>query len=147
MEGSLCCLLYTSRNIFSSVMNSWNNFFRYFSRCANPYAQCHGNILNLQHPTQSGLWLFDCGEGPSISYCIPPLTLENWTRFLSSPSWRSSLWFTRLAVQSFYAGIIQPLTIYGPHGIREFVEPRCGLAAHGPIIRWKLSKLAWRNFR
>ncbi len=45
-------------------------------------------LLNLQHPTQSGLWLFDCGEGtqqkaPSISYCIPPLTLENWTRFLS----------------------------------------------------------------
>ena len=20
-------------------------------------------LLNLQHPTQSGLWLFDCGEG------------------------------------------------------------------------------------
>lgn len=39
-------------------------------------------LLNLQHPTQSGLWLFDCGEGTQHQLLHTPLTLENWTRFL-----------------------------------------------------------------
>ncbi len=58
----------------------------------------------------------------------------------------SSLWFTRLAVQSFYVRHYPTLTIYGPHGIREFVETALRIAAHGPIIRWKLSKLALAKF-
>lgn len=40
-------------------------------------------LLNLQHPTQSGLWLFDCGEGTQHQLLHTALTLENWTRFLS----------------------------------------------------------------
>ena len=80
-------------------------------------------LLNLQHPTQSGLWLFDCGEGTSISYCIPPLTLENWTRFLSVTFMAIIfLVLPGLLCSRSMSGIIQPLTIYGPQGIREFVE-------------------------
>lgn len=60
-------------------------------------------LLNLQHPTQSGLWLFDCGEGTQhqlLHTAFNPGKLDK--IFYQSPSWRSSLWFTRLAVQSFY---------------------------------------------
>lgn len=40
-------------------------------------------LLNLQHPTQSGLWLFDCGEGTQHQLLHTAFNLENWTRFLS----------------------------------------------------------------
>ncbi|MGU0161621.1 ribonuclease BN [Escherichia coli] len=79
-------------------------------------------LLNLQHPTQSGLGCLTAVKAPSISYCIPPLTLENWTRFYQSPSWRSSFGLPGLLCSRSMSGIIQPLTIYGPQGIREFVE-------------------------
>ncbi len=29
-------------------------------------------ILNLQQPTRAEMWLFDCGEGPSISFFTRP---------------------------------------------------------------------------
>ncbi|ADA74696.1 Ribonuclease Z [Shigella flexneri 2002017] len=62
-------------------------------------------------------------KAPSISYCIPPLTLENWTRFLSV-TFMAIIFFglPGLLCSRSMSGIIQPLTIYGPQGIREFVE-------------------------
>ncbi|STM19637.1 ribonuclease BN [Escherichia coli] len=59
-------------------------------------------LLNLQHPTQSGLWLFDCGEGTQHQLLHTAFNLENWTRFLSVTFMAIIFWFTRLAVQSFY---------------------------------------------
>ncbi len=40
-------------------------------------------LLNLQHPTQSGLWLFDCGEGTQHQLLHTAFNPGNWTRFLS----------------------------------------------------------------
>lgn len=78
-------------------------------------------LLNLQHPTQSGLWLFDCGEGTQhqLTACLYGKLDKI---FYQSPSWRSSFGLPGLLCSRSMSGIIQPLTIYGPQGIREFVE-------------------------
>lgn len=104
-------------------------------------------LLNLQHPTQSGLWLFDCGEGTQhqlLHTAFNPGKLDK--IFISHLHGDHLFGLPGLLCSRSMSGIIQPLTIYGPHGIREFVRPRCGLAAHGPIIRWKLSKLVLAKF-
>lgn len=80
-------------------------------------------LLNLQHPTQSGLWLFDCGEGTQHQLLHTAFNPENWTRFLSV-TFMAIIFFglPGLLCSRSMSGIIQPLTIYGPQGIREFVE-------------------------
>lgn len=80
-------------------------------------------LLNLQHPTQAGLWLFDCGEG----------TQHQMLRTAFSPGKLDKIFITHLHGDHLFglpgllcsrsmAGNIQPLTIYGPKGIKEFVE-------------------------
>lgn len=80
-------------------------------------------LLNLQHPTQAGLWLFDCGEG----------TQHQLLRTSFNPSKLDRIFITHLHGDHLFglpgllcsrsmAGNTQPLTIYGPKGIREFVE-------------------------
>ena len=80
-------------------------------------------LLNLQHPTQSGLWLFDCGEG----------TQHQLLHTAFNPGKRDKIFISHLHGDHLFglpgllcsrsmSGIIQPLTIYGPQGIREFVE-------------------------
>lgn len=80
-------------------------------------------LLNLQHPTQAGLWLFDCGEG----------TQHQLLRTSFNPSKLDRIFITHLHGDHLFglpgllcsrsmAGNAQPLTIYGPKGIREFVE-------------------------
>lgn len=80
-------------------------------------------LLNLQHPTQAGLWLFDCGEG----------TQHQLLRTSFNPGKLDRIFITHLHGDHLFglpgllcsrsmAGNTQPLTIYGPKGIREFVE-------------------------
>nr|WP_284453944.1 ribonuclease BN [Citrobacter sp. MNAZ 1397] len=80
-------------------------------------------LLNLQHPTQAGLWLFDCGEG----------TQHQLLRTSFNPGKLDRIFITHLHGDHLFglpgllcsrsmAGNAQPLTIYGPKGIREFVE-------------------------
>lgn len=80
-------------------------------------------LLNLQHPTQAGLWLFDCGEG----------TQHQLLRTSFNPGKLDRIFITHLHGDHLFglpgllcsrsmAGNVQPLTIYGPRGIREFVE-------------------------
>jgi ribonuclease BN (tRNA processing enzyme) len=40
-------------------------------------------LLNLQHPTQAGLWLFDCGEGTQHQLLRTSLIPASWIVFLS----------------------------------------------------------------
>lgn len=104
-------------------------------------------LLNLQHPTQSGLWLFDCGEGTQhqlLHTAFNPGKLDK--IFISHLHGDHLFGLPGLLCSRSMSGIIQPLTIYGPHGIREFVETALRISAHGPIIRWKLSKLALAKF-
>lgn len=80
-------------------------------------------LLNLQHPTRAGLWLFDCGEG----------TQHQMLRTAFHPGKLDKIFITHLHGDHLFglpgllcsrsmAGNVQPLQIYGPKGIREFVE-------------------------
>ncbi|MGL5602985.1 MAG: ribonuclease Z [Silvania sp.] len=80
-------------------------------------------LLDLQHPTRGGLWLFDCGEG----------TQHQMLHTASHPGKLDKIFITHLHGDHLFglpgllcsrsmAGNVHPLTIYGPTGIREFVE-------------------------
>lgn len=80
-------------------------------------------LLNLQHPTRAGLWLFDCGEG----------TQHQMLRTAFHPGKLDKIFITHLHGDHLFglpgllcsrsmAGNVQPLQIYGPKGIREFVK-------------------------
>ncbi|MFK3710914.1 ribonuclease Z [Leclercia adecarboxylata] len=80
-------------------------------------------LLDLQHPTRGGLWMFDCGEG----------TQHQLLRTASHPGKLDKIFITHLHGDHLFglpgllcsrsmAGNMHPLTIYGPPGIREFVE-------------------------
>lgn len=80
-------------------------------------------LLNLLHPTQSGLWLFDCGEGTQhqlLHTAFNPGKLDK--IFISHLHGDHLFGLLGLLCSRSMSGIIQPLTIYGPQGIREFVE-------------------------
>ncbi|EFJ2169475.1 ribonuclease BN [Shigella flexneri] len=80
-------------------------------------------LLNLHHPTQSGLWLFDCGEGTQhqlLHTAFNPGKLDK--IFISHLHGDHLFGLPGLLCSRSMSGIIQPLTIYGPQGIREFVE-------------------------
>ncbi|EKM6296339.1 ribonuclease BN [Escherichia coli] len=80
-------------------------------------------LLNLQDPTQSGLWLFDCGEGTQhqlLHTAFNPGKLDK--IFISHLHGDHLFGLPGLLCSRSMSGIIQPLTIYGPQGIREFVE-------------------------
>ena len=42
-------------------------------------------LLNLQHPTQPGLWLFDCGEGTQHQLLHTPFNPGKIERIFISP--------------------------------------------------------------
>lgn len=80
-------------------------------------------LLDLQHPTRGGLWMFDCGEG----------TQHQLLRTAAHPGKLDKIFITHLHGDHLFglpgllcsrsmAGNIQALTIYGPPGIREFVD-------------------------
>lgn len=80
-------------------------------------------LLDLQHPTRGGLWLFDCGEG----------TQHQLLRTVYHPGKLDKIFITHLHGDHLFglpgllcsrsmAGNVAPLTIYGPAGIAEFVE-------------------------
>lgn len=80
-------------------------------------------LLNLQHPTQPGLWLFDCGEGTQhqlLDTAFHPGKIER--IFISHLHGDHLFGLPGLICSRSMAGSAQPLTIYGPKGIAEFVE-------------------------
>ncbi|MBY7190167.1 ribonuclease BN [Escherichia ruysiae] len=80
-------------------------------------------LLNLKHPTQAGLWLFDCGEGTQhqmLHTAFNPGKLDK--IFISHLHGDHLFGLPGLLCSRSMSGIVQPLTIYGPKGIREFVE-------------------------
>ena len=80
-------------------------------------------LLNQQQPTQSGLLLFDCVEGTKhllLHTAFNPGKLDK--IFISHLHGDHLFGLPGLLCSRSMSGIIQPLTIYGPQGIREFVE-------------------------
>lgn len=79
-------------------------------------------LLNLQHPTQPGLWLFDCGEGTQHQMLATPFNRENSTVSLSATCMATTCLVYGLLCSRSMAGNVKPLTLYGPKGLREFTE-------------------------
>ncbi|SCB77124.1 ribonuclease Z [Kosakonia oryzendophytica] len=80
-------------------------------------------LLNLQHPTRAGLWMFDCGEGTQhqmLRTAFHPGKLDK--IFISHLHGDHLFGLPGLLCSRSMAGNVQPLQIYGPKGIREFVE-------------------------
>lgn len=109
-------------------------------------------VLNLQQPTMAEMWLFDCGEG----------TQHQFLRTACHPGKLNKIFITHLHGDHLFGlpgllcsrsmqGNTLPLTLYGPKGLKEFVETALRLSGSGPIIRslssksnrgWCLMKLA-----
>ena len=80
-------------------------------------------LLNLQHPTQAGLWLFDCGEGTQHQMLTTPFNPGKLDRIFISHLHGDHLFgLPGLLCSRSMAGNVQPLTLYGPKGLREFTE-------------------------
>lgn len=80
-------------------------------------------LLNLQHPTQPGLWLFDCGEGTQHQLLHTPFNPGKIERIFISHLHGDHLFgLPGLICSRSMAGSAQPLTLYGPTGLKEFVE-------------------------
>jgi len=80
-------------------------------------------LLQLQHPTQPGLWLFDCGEGTQhqlLRTAFHPGKIER--IFISHLHGDHLFGLPGLICSRSMAGNMQPLTIYGPQGLKEYVE-------------------------
>ncbi|MGK9172125.1 ribonuclease Z [Yokenella regensburgei] len=80
-------------------------------------------LLNLQHPTRAGLWLFDCGEGTQhqlLNTAFNPGKLDN--IFITHLHGDHLFGLPGLLCSRSMAGNVQPLTIYGPKGIKAFVD-------------------------
>ena len=80
-------------------------------------------LLNLQHPTQPGLWLFDCGEGTQHQMLATPFNPGKLDRIFISHLHGDHLFgLPGLLCSRSMAGNVKPLTLYGPKGLREFTE-------------------------
>nr|WP_318384118.1 ribonuclease BN [uncultured Enterobacter sp.] len=80
-------------------------------------------LLNLQHPTQPALWLFDCGEGTQHQLLETHWHAGKIDRIFITHLHGDHLFgLPGLLCSRSMAGIAHPLTIYGPKGVREFVE-------------------------
>ncbi len=80
-------------------------------------------LLDLKHPTRGGLWLFDCGEGTQhqlLHTAYHPGKLDK--IFITHLHGDHLFGLPGLLCSRSMAGNANPLTIYGPAGIREFVE-------------------------
>ena len=80
-------------------------------------------VLNLQQPTMAEMWLFDCGEG----------TQHQFLRTACHPGKLNKIFITHLHGDHLFGlpgllcsrsmqGYTLPLTLYGPKGLKEFVE-------------------------
>ncbi|MTH46429.1 ribonuclease BN [Intestinirhabdus alba] len=80
-------------------------------------------LLNLQHPTRAGLWLFDCGEGTQQQMLATPFNPGRLERIFISHLHGDHLFgLPGLLCSRSMAGSPLPLTLYGPKGLREFTE-------------------------
>jgi len=80
-------------------------------------------LLNLQHPTRAGLWMFDCGEGTQHQMLRSPFHPGKLDKIFITHLHGDHLFgLPGLLCSRSMAGNVQPLEIYGPKGIREYVE-------------------------
>lgn len=80
-------------------------------------------LLDLQHPVRAGLWLFDCGEGTQHQLLQTPYHPGKLDKIFITHLHGDHLFgLPGLLCSRSMAGNVNALTLYGPAGIREFVE-------------------------
>lgn len=80
-------------------------------------------VLNLQQPTAAEVWLFDCGEGTQHQFLHTALHPGKLNKIFITHLHGDHLFgLPGLLCSRSMQGNLQPLTLYGPKGLREFVE-------------------------
>lgn len=80
-------------------------------------------LLNLQQPTIAEMWLFDCGEGTQHQFLhtdFHPGKLDK--IFITHLHGDHLFGLPGLLCSRSMQGNVAPLTLYGPAGLREFVD-------------------------
>ncbi|MFQ9622595.1 MAG: ribonuclease Z [Enterobacteriaceae bacterium] len=80
-------------------------------------------VLNLQQPTAAEMWLFDCGEGTQHQFLHTPYHPGKLNKIFITHLHGDHLFgLPGLLCSRSMQGNSLPLTLYGPTGLREFVE-------------------------
>ncbi|WP_159865919.1 MULTISPECIES: ribonuclease Z [unclassified Raoultella] len=80
-------------------------------------------VLNLQQPTTAEVWLFDCGEGTQHQFLHTALHPGKLNKIFITHLHGDHLFgLPGLLCSRSMQGNSLPLTLYGPKGLREFVE-------------------------
>ncbi len=80
-------------------------------------------VLNLQQPTAAEVWLFDCGEGTQHQFLHTALHPGKLNKIFITHLHGDHLFgLPGLLCSRSMQGNLLPLTLYGPKGLREFVE-------------------------
>ncbi|MEX0528147.1 ribonuclease Z [Raoultella terrigena] len=80
-------------------------------------------VLNLQQPTAAEVWLFDCGEGTQHQFLHTALHPGKLNKIFITHLHGDHLFgLPGLLCSRSMQGNSLPLTLYGPKGLREFVE-------------------------
>ncbi|PLO34361.1 ribonuclease Z, partial [Klebsiella pneumoniae] len=80
-------------------------------------------ILNLQQPTRAEMWLFDCGEGTQHQFLHTPYHPGKLNKIFITHLHGDHLFgLPGLLCSRSMQGNSLPLTLYGPKGLKEFVE-------------------------
>ncbi|MGE0969736.1 ribonuclease Z [Klebsiella sp. WOUb02] len=80
-------------------------------------------VLNLQQPTAAAVWLFDCGEGTQHQFLHTALHPGKLNKIFITHLHGDHLFgLPGLLCSRSMQGNSLPLTLYGPKGLREFVE-------------------------
>ncbi|WP_426617516.1 ribonuclease Z [Raoultella sp. R2A007] len=80
-------------------------------------------VLNLQQPTAAEMWLFDCGEGTQHQFLDTPYHPGKLNKIFITHLHGDHLFgLPGLLCSRSMQGNSLPLTLYGPTGLKEFVE-------------------------
>lgn len=80
-------------------------------------------VLNLQQQTAADMWLFDCGEGTQHQFLHTPYHPGKLNKIFITHLHGDHLFgLPGLLCSRSMQGNLQPLTLYGPKGLAEFVE-------------------------
>ena len=80
-------------------------------------------VLNLQQPTMAEMWLFDCGEGTQHQFLHTPYHPGKLNKIFITHLHGDHLFgLPGLLCSRSMQGNSLPLTLYGPKGLKEFVE-------------------------
>lgn len=93
-------------------------------------------VLNLQQPTMAEMWLFDCGEGTQHQFLRTPYHPGKLNKIFITHLHGDHLFgLPGLLCSRSMQGNSLPLTLYGPKGLKAFVETALRLSGSGPITR------------